>query len=96
VTALEVSITTTTYANMGDHAVRLVTAHEYLGEETVADLVRRVLPDLTSPYGRFDATDEVTLRVVVGIDGKPTGEERAAPHPDPWADIPTPRTGDRP
>jgi hypothetical protein len=91
---LEVSITTTTHQNMGDHAERVVTAHEYLGEETVADLVRRVLPHLTSTYGRFDETDEITLRVVVGIDGKPTGLVVPPPVADPWADIPVPRTGE--
>lgn len=61
---LPATVTVLASQNMGDHAARLATSHEYLPGETVEDLLRRVLPGLRL-YGRTDPTDEVVLRVVV-------------------------------
>lgn len=72
---LDLAITTLETRNMGDHAARLQTAHQYVPGETVEELVRRVFPLLGSAYGRHDATDELVIRVPVA---PPAGD-------DPWA-----------
>lgn len=80
---LEVSVATTCTVNLGDHGERQTTAHTYIPGETVEDLVRRVFPGLSQSYGQHDATDKITLKVVVGADGTPTGQIQT-PRGDGW------------
>jgi hypothetical protein len=73
---LQLSISTTCNVNMGDHGERQTTVHENIPGETVEDLVRRVFPNLSSEWAQHDATDKVVLKVIVGRDGRVTGQAR--------------------
>lgn len=71
------TVTVLASQNMGDHAIRVPTSHEYVPGETVEDLLRRVLPSLR-PYGRPDPTDEIVLRLVVDRFGEAPSGPRPA------------------
>ena len=77
--ALRISVSTRESVSFGDHGDRLTRSHVTVDGETVEDLVRRVFPNLGETYRQHDATDEVVLRVMVGADGKVTGEAVATP-----------------
>lgn len=81
---LQVSVVEDT--NYGDHGERITKAHVYVPGETVEDLVRRVLPDLTRQWSRFSPSDTVELRVAIGADGEPTGQVTNQTT-DPWATL---------
>lgn len=71
---LQYSIETLVEVNLGDHGERRRLSHVAVPGETVEELVRRVFPDLSSPYRTHCAGDEIVLRVLVDVDGKPTGQ----------------------
>lgn len=68
--AMQVHIARHYSANYGDHAAEVTTAHTYDPNETVADMVTRVLDYPISSWRTADPTEFVTLRVVSGTEPK--------------------------
>lgn len=82
---MQISISAVKTVNLGDHGERQTTVYEYVPDETVEDLMRRVLHEQFSTYGRAEPSDKVVLKLVIGADGKPSGsaiESQHAPGPD--------------
>lgn len=64
---MQVHVTHHCVENRGDHAAEVVYAHQYDPDETVSDLLMRVLNLPVKKWGRaHDPSEFVTLRLVVG------------------------------
>lgn len=69
---LILSISTTCEVNMGDHAERVTTVHEYVPGETVEDMVRRVFPNLNpvATWAYHNYADKITIKAVIPVPRK--------------------------
>lgn len=54
--------------NRGDHATEVEEAHAYIPDETVADMIVRVMGFPVSKWKQPDPTQFVTIRVVTGTE----------------------------
>jgi hypothetical protein len=73
---MQVHVTYHHAENRGDHAAEVVHAHAYVPDETVADLVRRVMGFPVPTWRQPDPSAFVTLRVVAGTEPKEADDGR--------------------